>query len=125
MYNNNQQITWLDYILLNNPDGIRNVLAGYGYSTNGLGYNQAKQAAFDVMDRHGEKGIISLLQAHPEYSAFKDLFSHYNNSFFNTTDDPDPGLIRKMRSTVKPFDDIFIALSVFTLAYYIITEVKR
>lgn len=124
MYSN-QQITWLDYILLNNPDGIRNVLSNHGYSVNNLGYDQARQAAFDVMDRYGDKGIISLLQAHPEYNAFKDLFSNYNNSFLNTTDDPEPGLIKKMRSTVKPFDDIFIALSVFTLAYYIITEVKR
>ena len=124
MYGYNQQITWLDYILLNNPDGIRNVLASYGYSVD-IGYDQARQAAFDVMDRHGEKGIVSLLQAHPEYDAFKDLFSSRNISFFNTTDDSEPGLISKMRSTVKPFDDIFIALSVFTLAYYIITEVRK
>ena len=109
MYGSNQHITWLDYILLNNPDGIRNVLSSYGYPVNNLGYDQAKQAAFDVMDRYGDKGIISLLQAHPEYGVFKDLFLSHSDSFLNGTGDPEPGLISKMRSNVKPFDNIFVA----------------
>lgn len=125
----NQQITWLDYILLNNPDGILKVLSSYGYTGHNapVGYDEIRDASLDVMDQHGERGIISILRAHPEYGAFKDLFGRSHSPFFNTVDDPNGpmSLFNRMRNGLKPFDDLFIALSVFSLAYFIIEGVIK
>ena len=120
-----QHITWLDYILINNSDGLSRVLSNYGYSgyNTPQGYDDLREASLEVMDSHGERGIVSILQAHPEYSAFKDLFSQ-SQTFLNAVE-PGMTLFQKMKKSVKPFDNLFIALSVFSLAYFIIEGVRK
>ena len=124
----NEQITWLDYILLSNPDGVLKVLSKYGYTgyNDQMGYDQARAASLEIMDRYGERGIIDLLRAHPEYEAFSDLFARSHSPFFNATNDTGSmSLFNRMRKGLKPFDDLFVALSVFSLAYFIINGVGK
>ena len=121
-----QHITWLDYILINNPDGLLRVLSSFGYSgyNTPQGYEDLREASLEVMDRHGDSGVTSILEAHPEYGAFKDLFAKSHTTFLNASGQGRT-LFEKMKKGIKPFDDIFIALSVFSLAYFIIEGVRK
>ena len=103
------------------------VLSNYGYtgSNTPMDINQVKIASMDVIRSHGDQGVINILKAHPEYGAFEDLFSSKHSSFLNTTGSTGNGLLYKMQKGLKPFDDLFIALSVFSLAYFIINGVKQ
>jgi hypothetical protein len=119
-------INWLDYTITNNPNGVMKVLSDHGYS----GYmspqskEQMRACALDVMDNHGRDGIKALLKAHPEYAAFKDLFSESQNEFSNAIGG---GLSEKINSFVyrNPVNQAIVALGIFVFGYYVITNIKK
>jgi hypothetical protein len=63
------KITWLDYLILSNPQGVMKVLAANGYT----GYlapqdqDEMIEACLDFMDNEGDQAVIDLLQEHPLY----------------------------------------------------------
>jgi hypothetical protein len=84
-----EDLTWLDYIILSNPQGVMKVLAGYGYT----GYlaprdNQEMiEACQELMDKYGEAAVIDLLKSHPLYDAISEVASSDGKLFKNATGD--------------------------------------
>lgn len=119
-----RNITWLDYTLQKNPQGVLKVLADYGYI--GMlapqSIDQAKQFALEVMDQYDDEGIIALMKVHPEYSAFEELFSAksgYRNAVTGVT-----GKIDAFVSRLSPIDQMLVATGVFLGMYYILQQSK-
>ena len=118
------QITWLDYIIMQNPSGIMKVLSDHGYTGYLLPQNEQemKDASLDLMDQFGDNGVIALLKAHPEYPVLLDLAgkkSRYNNF---------TGIMPKVESFVSkltPIDQIFVALGVFMVTHYLLSQFKE
>lgn len=123
---NQEQISWLDYTIISNPNGVMKVLSDYGFT----GYmtpqnaNQMKANAIEIMALDGDEGIIALMKAHPEYGAFKDLFSKQSNDFSNAIGE---GITDKINAFVyrNPINQVIVALGVFVLGYYVINSLKK
>ena len=70
----NEGISWLDYIIINNPNGVMSVLAKYGY----VGYlapqnqSELKEAALIFIQKYEDRAIIDLLRIHPDYDIIKE-----------------------------------------------------
>jgi hypothetical protein len=113
--NNRGQISWLDYIILNNPDGIVRILAGYGYPEP-ASLEDIRLYALDFISRHGDKATVQLLKAHPEYLVFKDILSSHNN-FRNATGN----FAQRFDSFLarSPLNQALVALGIFLLIYNI------
>ena len=70
-----ENLTWLDYIIISNPQGVMKVLAGYGH----VGYlaprdsDEMIQACMDLLDRHGDQAVIDLLKSNPLYDLISEM----------------------------------------------------
>lgn len=65
--------SWLDYLVVSNPQGLMRVLSANGY--NGYlapqGGEELREASFDFIEKEGDKGLIELLKSHPLYDLIK------------------------------------------------------
>jgi hypothetical protein len=118
---------WLDYTINNNTNGVLKVLAEYGY----IGFlapqsmEDVREYCYDIIHEYGDDGVVSLLKAHPEYEAFKELFSdpqfhskqNYRNAVSGIT-----GKVDSFVSKLRPIDQAFVALGVFVAVYYVTKE---
>ena len=122
------QITWLDYCIMNNLSGVLKVLSSYGYI--GMlapqSIPEVKESSLDLMDKYGEEGTVDLLTAHPEYLVFKDIFtgssnsgSYYNNAISGVTTK-----IESFVSKLKPIEQAVVAMGIFVGMYYVLKETK-
>lgn len=125
---NNYQITWLDYTIMNNPNGVLKVLSDFGY----IGMlapqtiEQVKENSLDIIDQYGDEGVVALLKAHPEFPAFEELFS--GNKYSNTYRNAIGGVATRIDSFIsklRPIDQAFVAIGVFVAVYYMVAEVKK
>ena len=68
-------LTWLDYIVLSNPQGVMKVLASYGYT----GYlapqdeDEMMDVCYEMMDKYGDQAVIDLLKSHPLYQVMAEM----------------------------------------------------
>jgi hypothetical protein len=80
--------TWLDHIIMSNPQGVMKVLSGYGY--NGYlapqGPDEMEEACADLIERHGDQAVVDLLKAHPLYDIIADLSQENTNISFRAAD---------------------------------------
>lgn len=75
--NNGSQpgLIWLDYLVMSNPHGVMQVLANHGYT----GYlapqdeNELSEAAYDFIEKRGDRAVVDLLKSHPLYSTIADI----------------------------------------------------
>ena len=128
MYQQGQgQISWLDYTINNNLNGVLKVLSEYGY----IGMlapqtlEQVKKQSIEVMNTYGDTGTVSLLKAHPEFEAFSEIFGVNENNKFNNAIGGVTSQIDSFVSRLKPINQGFLALGVFLAVYYIIQETKK
>lgn len=76
----NAESSWIDYTINNNPNGVMRVLSKYGY----MGYlapqneDEMRYYAYEIIHKFGDDGVMDFLRAHPEYGAFEEYFSYYN-----------------------------------------------
>jgi hypothetical protein len=69
------KLTWLDYTIMNNPNGVMLVLAKYGY----VGwlapqdFGELKDVALMLMQKYGDKATEDLLRVHPDYDVIREL----------------------------------------------------
>jgi len=67
--------SWLDYLIMSNPQSVMKVLAGYGY----IGYlapeneTEMREVANEVIEEKGEEAVIEFLKNHPLYDAIRDI----------------------------------------------------
>ena len=120
-----EQISWLDYTILNNPQGVMKVLSDYGYNGHlqPQSYDELKICALEVIDRHGDQGTVDLLKAHPEYLVFKDILLQIPTSFRNAVGTFTEKLNEFMQK--NPINKALVALTVFAIAYFIITKISK
>ena len=125
--------SWLDYTIASNLTGVLKVLSSYGFS--GMYAPQSiqdvQEDCFDLMKDYGDEGVIALLQAHPQYVVFKELFETEpikagtkRKSYHNSVSD----LSSKMDSFVSklsPIDRILVAAGVFIAMHYVLQETKK
>jgi hypothetical protein len=63
------RLTWLDYLIMSNPHSVMQVLYNNGY----VGYltpqdnEELTEAAYDFVEKRGDKAVIELLKVHPLY----------------------------------------------------------
>lgn len=123
------QINWLDYTLQNNPQGVLKTLSRYGYI--GMlapqSIEEAKQCALEIMDQYEDEGTVALMEAHPEYPAFHELFTDPNyrpGKFHNAVN----GIASKVDSFVSkltPVNQFLVGIGVFIAVYYVLQETKK
>jgi hypothetical protein len=125
---NRGQISWLDYTLMNNPSGVMKVVSDYGFVgiMQPKSLDEIKLACLDIMDMYGDEGTIAILKAHPEYPVFTEILRNQNtlpNNFLNATGT----LSEKLTSFISknPINQAFVALSVFVVIYYILSQIKK
>jgi hypothetical protein len=72
-----EKLTWLDYIILSNPQGVMKVLNAYGYTGYLAPQNEDEMidACMDIMDKYEDQAVIDLLKSNPIYDLVKDLSS--------------------------------------------------
>lgn len=81
-------ITWLDYLIASNPQGVMRVLASYGYT----GYlapqdeDEMAETCLDMMDKHGEQAVIDLLKSHPLYDVIAGISQEETKISFRGAD---------------------------------------
>ena len=63
------EITWIDYLVSSNPEGVMKVLADNGYAGYLAPQNEDEliDAIYSFIDKNGDEGIITLLKSHPLY----------------------------------------------------------
>lgn len=92
-----EQLTWLDYTVWMNPNGVMLVLAKYGY----VGwlapqdYAELREVAIMLIQRYGDQATRDLLRAHPDYDVIRSLPS--DNTYKNFTGD---SLSKKHRNLI-------------------------
>ena len=70
-----EKLTWLDYLIISNPQGIMMVLNRYGYT----GYlapmdgNEMYEVCLDLIQKHGDEVIVELLKSHPLFDVIADI----------------------------------------------------
>jgi hypothetical protein len=122
-------ISWLDYTLYNNPQGVLKVLSEYGYI--GIlapqSIDDARDCALELMDQYEDEGTIALLKAHPEYGAFSELFNSRlsNKSKYRNAISGVGSKIDSLVSKLTPINQAFVAIGVFVVVYYIVQETKK
>jgi hypothetical protein len=124
--NDREQISWLDYTVINNPTGVMKVVNDYGYigPMQPQSIDDLELCALDIMNKYGDQGTIDVLKAHPEYLVFKDIFSKNPLSFNNTVGNTFPEKLSNFINR-SPVNKAFVALGVFVLAYYIISQIGK
>lgn len=119
------QISWLDYIIANNPNGLMRVLVDYGFTGYMAPQSEAemRENAIEIIHLDGNQGVINILKAHPEYGAFQDIFEKKSLVFKNATGENYDALSAWVYK--RPINQLFVALSVFVIAYYIVTQIRK
>ena len=108
-------ITWLDYTVMSNPNGVMLVLAKYGF----IGWmapqdpNELYEAACNLIQQYGDQGVEDLLRAHPDFEIIRQIpqtsqYKGFIDSLFNNVVDKTPS------------KNIIIAGAFFLLAYLIL-----
>jgi hypothetical protein len=71
----NENITWLDFLILSNPQGVMKVLAGYGYTgyLAPQGPEEMYEVCLDLMDKKGDEGVIALVKSSTLYDLIADI----------------------------------------------------
>ena len=85
-----QNLTWLDYIILSHPQGVMKVLNNYGYSDYLAPQDQDEmmEACQELMSKYNEQAVIDLLKSHPLYYTIADISAQDKSvSFKNATGD--------------------------------------
>jgi hypothetical protein len=69
------ELTWLDYLIISNPQGVMKVLAGYGYTGYLAPQDQQEmyEVCMDLMSKRGDIVIVELLKSHPLYEIICDI----------------------------------------------------
>jgi hypothetical protein len=68
-------MTWLDYLILSNPQGVMKVLADNGYT----GYlapqdqDEMLDCCMELMDKKGDQAVVDLLKSHPLYDVISEM----------------------------------------------------
>jgi len=123
--------TWLDYTIENNLSGVLKVLAGYGFigMLEPQSIEDVRESCFIVMEDYGEDGVVALLQVHPQYLVFKELFeSGSANASLNKYRNAIGGVSAKIdsfASKLSPIDRILVATGVFVATYYIFQQTVK
>jgi hypothetical protein len=75
--NGNQPFTWLDYIILSNPQGVMKLLSEKGYTGYLAPQNEDEmyEVCLDLMNKEGDQVVVDLLKSHPFYDIFCELSS--------------------------------------------------
>jgi len=127
----NKNKSWLDYTIENNLAGVLKVLASYGFigMLEPQSIEDVREASFMIMEDYGEEGTIALLQAHPQYLVFKELFeSGSMNADRRTYNNAVEGITTRIDSFVsrlRPIDRVLVAAGVFVATYYVLQETKK
>lgn len=85
--------SWVDYIIISNPQGAMKVLDNFGYT----GYlapqdhDEMEEAILDLVHRHGDEAVVALLKSHPLYDVIKDIEYQNDNYRFATDNGNDNG----------------------------------
>jgi hypothetical protein len=68
-------MTWLDYLIISNPQGVMKVLAGYGYTGYLAPENEAEmyEVAHEIIEKYEDQAVIDLLKNHPLYAAIEEI----------------------------------------------------
>lgn len=78
-YNQNQivepQLTWLDDLIISNPHEVMQVLSRNGYAgyLAPLDNGELSEAAYDFVEKKGDKAVIELLKVHPLYDVIAGI----------------------------------------------------
>jgi len=70
-----ENITWLDYLISSNPQGVMKVLARNGY----IGYlapvdqQEMAEVSMDLIDKKGDQAVIELLKEHPLFDVISEI----------------------------------------------------
>jgi hypothetical protein len=113
-----ENISWLDYIIASNPQGVMKVLAGYGYT----GYlapqdeGEMMEACQGLMSKYGESAVVDLLKSHPLYDAIAEISSSDKKvSFKNATGDSVIAIIKTINYQ-SLLENALIIIGAFYLA---------
>lgn len=74
-------MSWLDYLIISNPQGVMKVLADYGYT----GYlapadqDEMFEACQDLIDKYGDQITAELLKNHPLFDVIAEIQSGGNS----------------------------------------------
>ena len=112
-----QGMSWLEYTVLSNSQGVMLVLSKYGY----IGWmapqdiSELLEASLDLIDRFGDRAVEDLLRAHPDFDIIRQVPGRNYTNFHSATGD---GITEKLFSTIDR--RIVFAAGVFLLAYILI-----
>jgi hypothetical protein len=117
--NNRDTISWLDYTIINNPQGVAKVLTEQGY----VGQMQPQTVedlyaySYDLIDKNGDEGTLAILNAHPEYPVFQDIFAKKTPTFNNAIGTQISEFINR-----SPVNKALVAVVIFAAIYYLIKK---
>jgi hypothetical protein len=112
-------MTWLDILILSNPQGVMKVLADHGYT----GYlapqdeDEMIECCMELMDKYGDQAVIDLLRSHPLYDVISEMSREDTKvTFKNATGESE--VITTIRSInfTKLLETALIILGAFYLA---------
>lgn len=73
--NPSQDQTWLDYLILSNPQGVMKVLANHGYTgyLAPMGQDEMGEATLELIEKKGDAIVVELLREHPLFDVISDI----------------------------------------------------
>lgn len=87
MQRTQHNMTWVDWLLLKNPQGAMKVLNNNGY--NGFlapqNVNDLYDATYHFIEKYGDDAVVSLLGEHPEFEVLKEV--HFEKNTYNNLND--------------------------------------
>jgi hypothetical protein len=118
LHGGSQELSWLDYILLSNPQGVMKVLSSYGYT----GYlapqdqDEMMEVCQELMSKYNEQAVIDLLKSHPLYDTIAEISSQNKQvSFKNATGDSVIAIIKTINYQ-SLLENALIIIGAFYLA---------
>jgi len=117
-----RRLSWLEYTVISNPNGVMLVLAKYGY----MGWmapqdmQELLEATQVLIERYGDQAVEDLIRVHPDYDIIRSMPAKKGgfSNFFNATDTE--GSISPEKLFDKLDRRIFVAAGIFLLAYILI-----
>jgi hypothetical protein len=117
-----KKMTWLDYLIISNPQGVMHVLDHYGYT----GYlapqdeEEMYEVCLDLMDKHGDPIVVDLLKSHPLYDVISDICKEETKITipFKNASGEDSQIVTTIRTInfKKLAEDALIIIGAFYLA---------
>jgi hypothetical protein len=117
---NEPGLTWLDYIILTNPQGVMKVLASKGYT----GYlapqdeEEMMDCCLELMDKEGDQAVVDLIKSHPLYEVIAEISQEdvgLKNPFRSATGDSVIATIKTI-DYKKLIENVLIIVGAFYLA---------